>query len=126
LRASQRNARTRKRASKKTRANANPEVTLRIPMIAFVAATTFFAASLSNADAAPRRGNHAGDHHVHGHSAYASAARPAEILPEGPDGARASALRECCKTAANMYEQTWGVQQSLEYRACMASHGQME
>lgn len=100
---------------------------MKFPTIAVLAAAgTFFVASLSNTDAAPHQDHHARGHHVRGHYAYAAATRLADVLPEEPDGARAPSLRECCKTAANMYEQTWGVQQSLEYRACMASHGQME
>ena len=107
------------RAPKNPCLPANSEVTLKFPTIAILAAAaTFFAASLSNADAASRSRR--------GHNAYASAPPHADASPSEPDGARASALRGCNKAVANMYEQTWGVQGTAEYRACMASHGQME
>jgi len=93
------------------------EVTVKFPTITIVAtAATFFAASLANADPAPRRG----------HNAYGSAAPLAAASPKEPDDARASALRQCNKAVENMVEYGWGVQQSDAYRACMASHGQME
>jgi hypothetical protein len=98
------------------------EITVKFPTIALLtAAASLFAASLSSTDAASRRG-----HHARGHNAYASAAARAGASPGEPDAARAAALRDCTKAYANMYEQTWGVQQSLGYGACMASHGQME
>jgi hypothetical protein len=111
------------RAPRKGNARAsNTEITVKFPTIALLAAAaSFFAASLSNANAASHRG-----HHARGHNAYASAAASAGASPGEPDAARAAALRECTKSYAHMYEQTWGAQQSLGYAACMASHGQME
>ena len=90
---------------------------MKFPTIAILAtAATFFAASLANAEPAPRRG----------HNAYGSAAPPATASPNEPDGARASALRECNKAAEDMVQYGWGVQQGDKYRTCMASHGQAE
>jgi hypothetical protein len=90
---------------------------VKFPTIAILAAAaTLFAASVANADPAPRRG----------HNAYGSAAPVADAWPNEPDAARASALRECNKAVANMYDYAWGVQLSDRYRACMTSRGQME
>jgi hypothetical protein len=90
---------------------------LKFPTIAILAAAaTLLAASLANADPGPRRG----------HNAYGSAAPLAAVSPNEPGGTRATALRECNKAVADMYDYGWGVQQSDAYRACMASHGQVE
>ena len=95
---------------------------MKFPKIALLAAAaSFFAASLSTADAAPRRG-----HHARGHNAYASAAAPAGASPGEPYGAGESMLRECSRAVENMYDYAWGVQVGDKYRTCMASHGQME
>lgn len=90
---------------------------MKFPTITIVAtAATFFAASLANAEPAPRRG----------HNAYGSAAPVADASPKEPDTARASALRQCNNAVANMWEYAWGVQRSTVYTACMTSHGQVE
>ena len=90
---------------------------MKFPTITIVAiAATFFAASLANADPAPRRG----------HNVYGSAAPVADAWPNEPAGARASALRQCNNAVANMDEGIWGVQRSDIYGACMASRGQVE
>jgi hypothetical protein len=95
---------------------------MKIQTVALLTAVaSLFATSLSNADAASRRG-----YHARGHNAYASTAAPTGLSPGEPNAARAAAMRECIKAYAHMYEQTWGVQQSHGYAACMASHGQME
>jgi hypothetical protein len=99
------------------RVAAHLEVPLKFPTIAIVAtAATFFAASLLNAEPAPRRG----------HNAYGFATPLADTLRNGPPDARASALRECNTAVANVNEGIWGIQRSTEYRTCMATHGQME
>ena len=100
-----------------TRVTPNSDVSLKLPTIAILAAAvTLFAAPLSNADAACRRGR----------NAYASAATQADSSPKQPDGARASALRECNKAAEGVNEQIRGAVQLDIYRACMASRGQPE
>jgi len=105
------------RAPKNPCLPANSEVTLKFPTIAILAAAaTLLAASLANADPAPRRG----------HSAYGSAAPLADASSNEPDRARVSALRQCNNAVANMFEYAWGVQRSAEYRTCMTSHGQTE
>ena len=90
---------------------------MKFPTITILAAAaTFFAASLANAEPAPR----------HGHNAYGSAAPLADAGSNEQGSTRASALRECNKAVANIYEYAWGVQLADVYRACMASHGQVE
>jgi hypothetical protein len=90
---------------------------LKLPTIAMLAATAaLVAGSASDSDAASRRGR----------NAYAAAAPQAYASSMERNGARASALRECCKATAGLTEQVWGIQGTEEYRACMASRRQME
>ena len=64
----------------------------------------------------------AGQHHRAGFNAYGA-------VPGATDSVNAdreTALRECSGATSSMRDYTWGVQAGDTYRACMASHGQME
>jgi hypothetical protein len=111
---------------------------MKFPTIAIVtAAATFFAASLSNADAAPRRGDHARGYHAYSATApstgiylraddaAAPLGRATSAQNHGSD-ARASAIRACSDMSRRYLDTTWGLMSAQLYRSCMAQHGQVE
>lgn len=84
------------------------------------AAAVVLASLASVADAASRH-----TQNTQGFNAFGSAPF-AESVPLSVDGVRVRALRECNDAVANMTVNTWGVESSSRYGACMAEHGQPE
>jgi hypothetical protein len=61
------------------------------------------------------------------HPGYAARAQVFGESGELPiSGPRAAALRECSDKVAPLKDYTWGMEQTDQYRACMAQHGQIE